>query len=375
MSYSKEDIKDNIDLDDVYDLLDALGAEPQMYSDYIVALTICHSGDSHKLYYYENTQLFNCYTNCNSFDVIELVQKVKCLDLNSAIYYLVNFFNLQWRIDDKDDYDYSLEDWKIFDRQNKIAEIQEGQETFHYIDLPRYDDKILTYYPQPLILSWKEEGIEKNICDYMNIHYDPTIGAIIIPHYDENNKCVGIRQRTLLQEQEKYGKYMPWRRGKIQYNHPLGFNCFGLNWAKDNIRKGGIAIVVESEKAVAQYMSWFQPENNICVAVCGNSLSKYQFESLQRHGAKEIVIAFDKDYEDIYDIENYEKFLKKLTRINEKFGAKCTLSFIIDTKNLLGKKCSPTDRGKEIFLELFRNRLRATTYTYNLSKNRMEWYG
>ena len=84
-----------------------------MYSDYIVARTVCHDGDKHALYYYDNTQLFNCYTECGSFDVIELIQKVKGLDFNAAIYYLVNFFNLQWRLSENDDMDYSLEDWKI----------------------------------------------------------------------------------------------------------------------------------------------------------------------------------------------------------------------------------------------------------------------
>lgn len=356
MSYSKEDIKDNIELEDVYDLLDALGAEPQMYSDYIEAVTICHCGDSRKLVYYDNTQLFNCYTECGYFDIIELVQKVRGLDFNDSIFYLVNFFNLQWKIQDKDEYDYSLEDWKIFDRQNKILEIQEKQHVVQYDDMPRYDDSILTYYPQPKILDWTNEHIDKSVCDFMNIHYDPTIGAILIPHYNKNGECVGIRQRTLLQEQEKYGKYRPWKNNKTQYAHPLSFNCFGLNWAKDNIRKGGIAIVGESEKDVAQLMSYCGVNNNIAVAVCGSSVSKYQFEALRECGAKEIVIAFDKDYDDIYDIAAYESFIKKMKKINDKFSAKCNLSFIVDTKNLLGKKCSPMDRGKEIFFELFKDR-------------------
>ena len=74
MSYSKELVKDTLELEDIYSLIDYFHAEPEMYSNYIVARTVCHGGDSHKLYYYENTQLFKCYTgSCGSFDVFELV--------------------------------------------------------------------------------------------------------------------------------------------------------------------------------------------------------------------------------------------------------------------------------------------------------------
>ena len=356
MAYSKEDVKNNIDLDDVYSLLDNFGAEPRMYSDHIEAITICHCGQSKKLYYYDNSQMFNCFTECGAFDIIELVQKVKGInDFNAAIYFLVNFFNLQWKLNETDETIYSLEDWKIFDRRCRIEEIQEKEDKYQKIHLPECDSKVLTYYPQVVVKPWLEEHIDPEVIKAMGIKYDPLIGAILIPHYDEDNRLIGIRQRTLVEENEIYGKYRPWINNGNQYNHPLAFSCFGLNWAKENIRKAKIAIVVESEKSVYQYVSYFGFAADIVVAVCGSSLSKYQFESLLRTGAEEIVIAFDKDYENIYT-EEYKEFTKKMKKINDKFGSKCTLSFIVDDKNLLGMKCSPTDRGKEIFLELFKDR-------------------
>lgn len=88
MSYSKDDVKELIELEDVCTLLEYLEAEPQLYSNYIIAKTICHNGDSHKLYYYDETQLFKCYTHCeDAFDIFELVQKVQDIkDLNKAVY-------------------------------------------------------------------------------------------------------------------------------------------------------------------------------------------------------------------------------------------------------------------------------------------------
>ena len=93
MSYSKDSVKRKLDIEDIYTLLEYFGAEPEYNGDNIVCKTICHNGDSRKLYYYENTSLFTCYTHCGSFDIFELVQKVKGLDdLNNAIFFVVNFF-------------------------------------------------------------------------------------------------------------------------------------------------------------------------------------------------------------------------------------------------------------------------------------------
>lgn len=355
MSYSKDEVKESLEIEDIYSLLEFLEAEPEMYNTYIVAKTICHGGDSKKLYYYENTQLFKCYTgSCGTFDIFELIQKVKNLeDLNKAIYYVVNFFNLQGQISETDD-DYSIEDWKIFSRYDKINDIELNNSR---IELSEYNPSILRYYPQPRYLDWEKEGITKEICDYMGIRYDPVEGSILIPHEDENNRLVGIRKRTLIQELEQYGKYKPWKNGTTLYNHPLAFNLYGLNKAKHNIEMMEVAIVVESEKSVLQYMSYFGIANDICVAVCGSSLSKYQFNLLREHGAKEIVIAFDKDFESIGS-EDYYKVIDKLQKIYDKYSSSVNISFLFDKEcNQLGYKDSPLDCGPEKFLYLWRNRV------------------
>lgn len=357
MSYSKEDVKDNLTIDDVYDLLEFFGANPKDYGDYLVAQTICHneSSGSMKLYYYDNNQMFHCYTHCGSFDVIELVQKVKGVDFNAAIYFLVNYFNLQYKLDEADiDYS-SLDDWKIFDRTGKIEEIQSEDIKLNRIHLKEYDDSVIAHYPQPRIAPFEDAYISYEVCKEVNIRYDPISGSILIPHYDEDDRCIGIRQRTIIQENEVYGKYRPWYHNKKQYNHALAFALYNLNKSKENIRRAGLAIVVESEKSALAYSSFFGIENSLAVAVCGSSLSRYQFESLQLYGAKEIVIAFDKDYTDTND-ERYATFVEKMCRINKKYGSQCNLSFIVDTLGLLGEKESPTDRGKEVFLTLFKNR-------------------
>lgn len=356
--YSKEEVKELITLENVFTLLEYFNAEPEMYANYICALTICHGGDSKKLYYYENTQLFHCYSgNCETFDVFELVQKVQeDDDLNRSISFLVDFFNLHndlsyFSLDGTQE----LEDYKVFSRYKKISEITPSENK--KILLPEVDNNLLQYYPKPVILPWQQEGISKSVCDRMEICYDGRFGNILIPHRDENNRLIGIRQRTLIDENEQFGKYRPWKYNGTLYNHPLAFNLYGLNISKSNIQQMKTAIVFEGEKSVLKYASYFGFENNISVAVCGSSLSKYQFNLLYNLGITELVIAFDKDFTKI-GTEDYNLVINKMYNIYQKYSAMIRISFLFDKKNnQLGYKSSPIDCGKENFLNLYKNRI------------------
>ena len=355
MSYDKELVKERIMIDDVYNLLDFFNAQPQMFNTYIISKTICHGGNSHKLYYYENTQLFKCYSDsCGTFDIFELVQKVEDIkDLNTAVYFIVNFFNLQGQIDEIDS-DLDLESSKYILQRSKLLEINEYNK--EKILLPELPIGIIDHYPQPEIVNWTKEGISKEICDYMGIRYDPVNGNILIPHYDEDNRLVGIRQRTLVQEQEIYGKYRPAKIQGQLCNHPLAFNLYGFNQAKPHIKQAGLAIIVEGEKSVLQYMSYFGTRSNICVAVCGSSISQYQFQMLLDAGVQELVLGFDKDFEEMKSKE-YDDTVAKIDRMYQKFSNRITISVLFDKYNLLTYKASPLDCGKEAFLYLWRNRI------------------
>ena len=353
MSFDKDLVKQQLDIEDISSLLEELGGEPEIYDDKIISKTICHNGNSHKLYYYDNTQLFHCWTNCgDSFDIFDLVSKVKDIDLNTSVYFVVNFFNLQHKIDEVEDENLT-EDWKLFKKYQNIKDIAIVN---NKIELPEIDPSLIENYPQPRYSNWEKEYISKEICDYMNIRYNPISGGILIPHYDENNRIVGIRERTLVQENEKYGKYRPIKiAGKLR-NHPLCFNLYGSNKAKERINELGVAMVFESEKAVLQTMSYLGTKNNIAVGMCGSSLSNYQFHLLLDAGAKEICIGIDRDFKELYDDE-YFKVLKKMEKMHQKYSPSCNISFMFDTKGLTGYKMSPTDCGKNVFMDLWRERL------------------
>lgn len=366
INYDKGEIKDQLQLEDIYQLLIEFGGEPEYTAFGIISATICHNvpGDgSRKLYYYTNSGLFVCYTGCAEphFDIFELVRKVSALqwgspyDLNDAVRWVARRFGISGTSTNGEDTS-QLEDWQIFaNHEQRHDDIEQAQ---NKLELAVYDDIILSRFNYSLkIEPWLKEGISQEVLDFARIGFYPGGNQITIPHYDIDGRFIGLRGRTISKEDaEMYGKYRPMRVNKKLYNHPLGYTLYGLNWAKENIKIVKKAIVVEGEKSVLKYMSYFGIENTICVAACGSSLSSYQMQQLLDLGAQEIIIAFDKQYQTLGD-EEYKRWVTKLGHITKKYGMNCLISFIFDTGNLLGYKDSPLDATKETFLQLFNTRL------------------
>lgn len=110
------------------------------------------------------------------------------------------------------------------------------------------------------------------------------------------------------------------------------------------------------EKSCLKYASYFGEENDISVACCGSNLISYQVQLLLSLNVNEIVIALDKQFKEIGDLE-WQKWTAKLKTIYNKFGAYVNISFIFDKWNLLDYKDSPIDKSKETFIELFKKRV------------------
>lgn len=375
--YDKDEIKENLTIQQIYELVSELGGEPiQENETFFKARTICHNpaGEgSYKLYYYDNTKLFRCYTSCGeAFDVYQLIIKVKNLkheyktcwtregeglrewQLFDAVDFVAKYFGYALADDEFFMQEQTtLADWKILNNYERIKEINSVQQV---VELQPYDDKILRYLPRPRILDWEDEGITRQAMLDFGIAYDPCNVGIVIPHYDINNNLIGIRERTMIKEKEVRGKYMPAILNGTIYRHPLSFNLYGLNMNKDNIKKFKKAIIMEGEKSVLLYESYFGRDGNICVACCGNSLIAYQVKLLLDLGVTEIIVGFDKDFTSNQD-ESFQKVVQNLKNIHHKYGGLVQISFLFDKEDLLGYKNSPIDKGKDVFLELFKRRI------------------
>ncbi len=364
ITYNKHEIREKMSIDQIFDLLQDWGGEPT-YTDFgIISQTICHNppGEgSRKLYYYRNTDLFQCFTGCGkTFDIFELLQKVahiqwnKEYDLNEAVRYIAIRFGLAGfaELDDQD----SLIDWQIFDGYDRIQKLEIKD---YHVELKEYDDTILNNLNYNVIIKpWEDEGISRAVIQNARIGYFPPTGQITIPHFDINGKFVGLRGRTLVKaDAETYGKYRPMIIGLKQYNHPLGMNLYNIDKSKDIIKQAKIAICFEAEKSCLKYQSYFGFDNDISIACCGSNITIYQVQLLLDCGAKEIVIAFDRQWEEKNNNE-YKHWIKNLEKLNERFKNDVNISIIYDRNMLTGYKDSPIDCSKEIFLKLFKERVR-----------------
>ena len=375
----KKNIKNELSIEQIEELVAEMGGEPHRKGGMLICKTICHNGagqGSHKLYYYDNTRLFKCYTGCagNSFDIFDLVLRVRKTEgfkigyyqddtyiereweLPDAIKYVANFFGLEIE-DDNDNGNFQTlqsDEWKVLKKSLKKDKI--AYPKYERIVLPEYPKDTLKYYPQPIIQPWLREGISSETQKRFGIKYNPVTGGILIPHNDENNRLIGIRERTLIKENEElYGKYRPAYIHGTVFKHPLSYNLYGFNLSKNNIARSGLAIVGEGEKFCMMYDSYFGNENNISVACCGSSLISHQVEFLLSVGVKEIIIAFDKQFQQKGDKE-WKIWVDKLKGINKKYGSIVKISFMFDKENLLNYKSSPIDEGKDKFLYLFQHR-------------------
>ena len=371
--YNLEEIKESLSLDNIEEILIEFNAEPERRNETIISRTVCHGGDSAKLYYYNNTGLFHCYTGCSdpTFDIFELVRKVmsrehpkpredSAWNLPEAVDWVARKFGYAPNIKEDNSNFTIKQDLTILQNYDRIKEINVKTQE---IELKEYQAPFLQYLPKPH-LPWEQEGIKKNVIDNHNICYDPSLAGIIIPHYDIDNRLIGIRVRNLAEDAiEKYGKYRPAYIGGKMYNHPLSLNLYNLNYSKENIRKIKKAIIFESEKSCLKYASYFGPENDISVASCGSNVLKYQFWLLHNLGAEEIIIAYDRQYKKIGDGE-YQLWIKKLIKISQQYKMYCNITFIFDTQNLLDYKDAPVDKGEKIFLQLFKERLDNNGYQF-----------
>ena len=365
LNFDKNEIKQSISLDQVFELLEEWGGEPEYTNFGILSATICHNppGDgSRKLYFYENSGLFQCYTGCEepSFDLFQLVIKVakiqqnKNYDLNDAIRYVAYKFGIAGN-EVEDEVESELLDWKILDRYERIQDIELKN---YEVNLKDYDDVILSRLNYNIqITPWLLEGMTQEVLNKAQIGFYPGGDQITIPHFDKEGRFIGLRGRTLCAEEaERYGKYRPIRINQLQYTHPLGMNLYNLNNSKHNIKRMGKAIIFESEKSCLLYSSYFGEENDISVACCGSNISIYQMHMLLEAGAKEIIIAMDRQFQEINDDE-FKRLTAKLKRFHAKYKNFVLVSFIFDKKMITSYKASPIDEGPEKFLQLFKERV------------------
>lgn len=343
------DVKAVLSDNDIINIMIHLGSNyPQKIGNTLAFNTICHVGDSHKLIYYTESKTFTCYTHCGFIgSIFDVVKKVMDVEFSTSFKFVCQYFG----IDYKKGFEFDIDriDNNFIKRFNK----KEDKE----ITLKVHDDIVLRNFNDLYYDGWINEHISIDTMKKFNIKYDILNHRIIIPHYNYKNELVGIRARTLENKEIENGrKYMPIWINNIHYNHPTQLILYGCNINMAAIKKYKTVILVESEKATMQLHSFYKDEC-IAVAISGSIIHKEQIKILQMLGVENVVIAMDKDFKKIGDKEELLYRAKVKKAIVEKLNPFFNLQLIWDFNGLLEYKESPTDKGKSVWNQLYKERL------------------
>lgn len=230
--------------DKVKALLDKLEVPWTDKGDYLLCRTACHHADcgeaSDKLYYYKNSKLFVCYTECGDMSIFKFLKN----------YYEARDYEYDWY---QDIYKLVLgcSDYKGISgfEAYKPYQVNKGMKKIPV--LPEFDPTVLETFVKTYPPEWLNDGITPAAMDKFNIRYSISQNKIIIPHYDIKGRLVGIRGRALNpSEIELFGKYAPVQIENKLYNHPLSCNLYGLRENLKNIRRIGICYICESERSL-----------------------------------------------------------------------------------------------------------------------------
>lgn len=350
-----KELKEKLTVEHILELMVDFDTEPRFgrSDNELIFRTVCHGGDSHKLYFYKNTMNFHCYTHCGSMDILQLVQNIMGLDLPQAINYIADRFGFKHT-----EFHYGfgeqttdLEDWNIIKSYKTKQTKVESWKEFKVIN-ENVLNNFYNYYHKSFLL----DGISKKTMDKFEIKFDVLNNRIIIPHRYTNGDLIAIRCRNLEEHLVNTGrKYMPIVLDGKTLSAPTGQYFYGLFQNIENIKKTKRVILVESEKAVMQFETMY-PNNNIALALSSSNLSQYQIDILKDLGVEEVIIALDKEYEKsgtreemVYALKVDKSLVSKLSLFN--------VSVIWDFSGLINKKDSPLDRGKEVFNKLYNNRI------------------
>ena len=354
MSKSIKEYRDKVQTEEVKKILNDYGVEPvSENASMIIYPTVCHNLDhnhaSHKLYYYKKDNIFKCYTECDEvFDIFQLIIKMDNLRGNkTSLRQALAKAGLDATQPINENEYYSVRS------QLSYLHSMNEKEELDIAEMTSYSKSILDKYVFDLeyLRPWIQEGINPNTLTKYGIKFDVIDSAIVIPYFDLEKNLVGVRGRFLSDAAK--AKYMPMKHNGSYLSHPTSQILYGLDINKKAISETGTVILFEGEKSVLK-MDTIYGSDNISVAVSGKNISKTHIQMLIEFGVKEVIIAFDREYESLNEMTKKIEEYKRITKQMKHFF---NISIIIDKDFLLPYKESPVDRGKDIFEKLLAERI------------------
>ena len=326
----------------VIDLMKEFGTDYKRTGKDIRFLPICHGGDNYTLVYYNDTKMFNCLTCCGFMDIFTLVQKVLGCDFNESIKFLAEKLGITY----------------VGERRgikkpvnNKLKHYNSLLESVGSIVrpniIPIQNISLLNYFDENTFYQgWIDEGISIESMQKFGIRWYELEKYIIIPCRDIDGNIIGVRRRAL----NDTPKYMPLIKNEFDYSFSTGAVLYGLYENKEIISSTNKVIIFEGEKSVMKADTMFKGKCP-AVATYGSHITVNQIALLQQLNVQKVILAYDYD-----DNGEEEKFKKIKERLNN-YGINCDYLFP-DYEWYLDIHDAPIDKGKEVFMKLYKNRLR-----------------
>lgn len=265
-------------------------------------------------------------------DIFDLVQFFQNCTFYEALRKVCNWCGIDYYKNNYDDLPESLKFTRL------IEEMSVGYEVDYSELKPTQpiSERILTYYLPFVNNLFKLDNISYTTQQIFEIGYDDSTNRITIPIRDELGTLVGVKGRLFVSSKQMNEEQ---RRTKYLYleHCSRAKTLYGLYLTERYIKKTNCVYVVEAEKGVMQL--WDMGIKN-CVATCSKKISQQQIDMLTRL-CSYVIFCFDKDVT-----------IEEIKTIAEKFINPIRISAIIDNKNVLLDKESPTDDPEKfVFLQ------------------------
>lgn len=214
------------------------------------------------------------------------------------------------------------------------------------------DEKIKNKYIMLPYYDWVLEGISPSTQEEFEVGYDLYSDRVVTMIRDKDGQLIGVKGRYVGNNEELLDKK------KYLYLHKMNksVELFNLHRALPHILKHKCVIVWEGYKSV---MKCHDVGIYNAVSIEGDDISPVQASLLKGLGIDiEIVIAFDKDKMTNVDMDTGEicEYPPAIMAQAEQLTNRNVYA-IVDENDLLGDKEAPIDKGRKVFVKLFKDRI------------------
>lgn len=344
-----QSIKSQINADNIIDLMDSLGADYNFASSHEIHFrSICHDSDSHKLYWYDDGSggRLHCHRDGETWDVIGFVEFIKHLDFIPAVEYICQTLGINANeVSERSDVD----PWQKDLRQwlpNAEAELE---------PLTIYDPSVLRLFKPFPHKSWLDDGISVSAMSKFGIGWYGRNFQVTIPVRDPDGNLVGIHARNTRRAIVDAGrKYEPLRTLTQDYRFPTGRVYYGLYENQVAIKSSREVVLFEAPKSTLQ-MATMLGDSASCVSLFGWNCNKLRRDMLLDLGIQRVDIALDRQYHEPSGDE-FAVYVRQVKKIAALFKPYCQVGIIWDKQDRLGYKDSPSDKGVEVWNQLYQER-------------------